>query len=50
MLPWWYEPWEVPTGRVRARFGSDVCDEVGVTCVSIAIFVFVSWRRFEPLD
>ena len=40
MLPWWYELWEVPTRRVRARFGFDVFDEAGVTCISIATFVF----------
>ena len=38
MLPWWYERWEAPTRHVRAGFGSDVCDEVGVTYISIVIF------------
>ena len=28
------------TRHVRAGFGPDVCDEVGVTCISIAIFCF----------
>ena len=42
MLPWWYERREALTGYVRAGFESDVCDGAGVTCTSIAIFLFLS--------
>ena len=40
MLPWWYERREALTRHVRAGFESDVYDEAGVTCMSIAIFCF----------
>ena len=33
---------EAPTRRVRAGFGPDVCDEVGITFISIAIFCFLT--------
>ena len=42
MLPWWHERREALTRHVRVGFKFDVHDGAGVTCTSIAIFLFLS--------